>query len=157
MDYSEEELHIVCPWHGYEYSIRTGRNAGNPRLRLKPDHGSARQRCLCPALSPTGIQQSLRLDRGVLRKASRWTAQQAIQGEEASLISDEAVRRIMTAAIKLYVAKSDGEERTFRPLTGKGDEDITATEVLSAVAELLRAMRLGPMEFGLWYRRRPDE
>jgi hypothetical protein len=76
---------------------------------------------------------------------------------EASLISDEAVRRIMTAALKLYVAKSDGEERTFRPLLGSGDKHITATEVLSAVAELLRAMRLGPMELGLWYRRRPDE
>lgn len=81
----------------------------------------------------------------------------AIEQGEAGLISDDAVRRIMTAALKLYVAKSDGEERTFRPLTGKADEDITATEVLSAVSELLRAMRLGPMELGLWYRRRPDE
>jgi hypothetical protein len=81
----------------------------------------------------------------------------AIEHGEAGLISDAAVRRIMTAAIKLYVAKSDGEERTFRPLTGSADENITATEVLSAVAELLRAMRLGPMELGLWYRRRPDE
>ncbi len=84
-------------------------------------------------------------------------AKAALDAGEASLISDEAVRRIMTAAIKLYVAKSDGEERTFRPITGRADEDITATEVLSAVAELLRAMRLGPMELGLWYRRRPDE
>jgi hypothetical protein len=81
----------------------------------------------------------------------------AIKDGEASLISDAAVQRIMTAALKLYVAKSDGEERTFRPLTGPGDKDITATEVLSVVAELLRAMRLGPMELGLWYRRRPDE
>jgi hypothetical protein len=55
------------------------------------------------------------------------------------------------------VAKSDGEERTFRPLVGPGDRHITATEVLSAVAELLRALRLGPMELGMWYRRRPDE
>lgn len=87
-----------------------------------------------------------------------WEAsEQAIGEGEVGLISDEAVRRIMTAAVKLYVAKSDGEERTFRPLLGEGDEDITATEVLSAVAELLRAMRLGPMELGLWYRRRPDE
>lgn len=36
MAYSEEELHIVCPWHGYEYNIKTGRNAGNPRIGLKP-------------------------------------------------------------------------------------------------------------------------
>ena len=63
----------------------------------------------------------------------------------------------MTAALKLYVAKSDGEERTFSPLIGTGDDHISATEVLSAVAEVLRAMRLGPMELGLWYRRRPDE
>ena len=27
----------------------------------------------------------------------------------------------------------------------------------SAVTELLRALRLGPMEFGLWSRRRPED
>lgn len=87
-----------------------------------------------------------------------WTdSERAVATGEASLVSDEAVRRLMTAALKLYVAKSDGEERTFRPLVGSDDKHITATEVLSAVAELLRAMRLGPMELGLWYRRRPDE
>jgi hypothetical protein len=87
-----------------------------------------------------------------------WTAsEKAIGDKEASLISDEAVARIMTAALKLYVAKSDGEERTFPPLLGPGDKNVTATEVLSAVAELLRHLRLGPMELGLWYRRRPDE
>jgi hypothetical protein len=76
---------------------------------------------------------------------------------EAARVSDEAVARMMTAAIRLYVAKSDGEERTFRPLTGQGDETVTATEALSAVSEVLRALHLGPMELALWYRRRPDE
>ena len=90
--------------------------------------------------------------------ADLWSAsEKAIADNEASLISDDAVARIMTAALKLYVAKSDGEERTFPPLLGPGDKHITATEVLSAVAEVLRALRLGPMELGLWYRRRPDE
>ncbi|HVY59434.1 MAG TPA: hypothetical protein VHA77_16405 [Xanthobacteraceae bacterium] len=87
-----------------------------------------------------------------------WSASEhAIEHHEAGLVSDEAVARIMTAALKLYVAKSDGEERTFPPLIGPGDQHITATEVLSAVAEILRALRLGPMELALWYRRRPDE
>ena len=97
---------------------------------------------------------------GWIEKASEdlWAAStQAIERGEAGLISDEAVARIMTAAVKLYVQKSDGEERTFAPLLGPNDKYITATEVLSAVAELLRALRLGPMELGLWYRRRPDE
>jgi len=34
--YSDDELHIVCPWHGYEYDLTTGQNAGDPRLRLQP-------------------------------------------------------------------------------------------------------------------------
>ncbi|HLK81615.1 MAG TPA: hypothetical protein VKT99_08985 [Xanthobacteraceae bacterium] len=84
-------------------------------------------------------------------------ARDLVRDGEASHVSDEAVARIMTAAIRLYVAKSDGEERTFRPIVRDDNEPLTATEVLSAVSELLRALRLGPMELALWYRRRPDE
>lgn len=47
-----------------------------------------------------------------------------IQRNEASRVSDEAVAQLMTAAIRLYVAKSDGEERTFRPIAGRKDERI---------------------------------
>jgi hypothetical protein len=84
-------------------------------------------------------------------------ARDLVRGGEAARVSDEAVARIMTAAIRLYVAKSDGEERTFRPIARDDNEPLTATELLSAVSELLRALRLGPMELALWYRRRPDE
>lgn len=80
-----------------------------------------------------------------------------VESGEAARVSDQAVAQLMTAAIRLYVAKSDGEERTFRPLAGARDEEMTATELLSAVSELLRALKLGPMELALWYRRRPDE
>lgn len=31
-----ERLHIVCPWHGYEYELETGRCAHDPRLSLRP-------------------------------------------------------------------------------------------------------------------------
>lgn len=33
--FSSTDLHIVCPWHGYEFDIRTGRHPGNPDLVLK--------------------------------------------------------------------------------------------------------------------------
>lgn len=87
-----------------------------------------------------------------LLRASRELVEQG----EAARVSDEAVAQIMTAAICLYVAKSDGEERTFPPIAGRRDEELTPTELLSAVSELLRALRLGPMELALWYRRRPE-
>lgn len=88
-----------------------------------------------------------------LLRASR----ELVDNNEASRVSDEAVAQILTAAIRLYVAKSDGEERTFSPIAGQRDSEMTPTELLSAVSEMLRAMRLGPMELALWYRRRPDE
>jgi hypothetical protein len=88
-----------------------------------------------------------------LLRASR----ELVENNEASRVSDEAVAQILTAAIRLYVAKSDGEERTFAPIAGRNDSELTPTELLSAVSEMLRAMRLGPMELALWYRRRPDE
>ncbi len=84
-------------------------------------------------------------------------SRELVDNGEASLVSDEAVAQILTAAIRLYVAKSDGEERTFPPIAGSHDSEMTPTELLSAVSEMLRAMHLGPMELALWYRRRPDE
>ena len=33
--FSENEMHFVCPWHGYEYDIATGECAADRRLKLK--------------------------------------------------------------------------------------------------------------------------
>jgi nitrite reductase (NADH) small subunit len=30
-----DRLHIVCPWHGYEFDVKTGENPGTPSLRLR--------------------------------------------------------------------------------------------------------------------------
>lgn len=88
-----------------------------------------------------------------LLQASR----ELVERGEAARVSDEAVAQLITAAVRLYYAKADGEERTFSPIAGRNDEELSPTELLSAVAEMLRAMHLGPMELALWYRRRPDE
>ena len=33
--YDSSETNIICPWHGYEYSIKTGFHQGNSRIRLR--------------------------------------------------------------------------------------------------------------------------
>jgi nitrite reductase/ring-hydroxylating ferredoxin subunit len=33
--FSADEAHFVCPWHGYEYDIKTGECAGNRKLKLR--------------------------------------------------------------------------------------------------------------------------
>ena len=30
-----KEMHFVCPWHGYEFSIKTGYHQGSSRFRLR--------------------------------------------------------------------------------------------------------------------------
>ncbi len=80
-----------------------------------------------------------------------------IERNEYSRISDRAVVMLLTAAVKIYARKCDDEVRTFRPLAGHYDEVVTATESLTVATELLRALRLGPTEFALWSRRRPED
>lgn len=29
-----KDRHVVCPWHGYEFNLDTGRHPGDPRVRL---------------------------------------------------------------------------------------------------------------------------
>ncbi len=35
MMFSKTKMHVVCPWHGFEFDIRTGVHPGNPRARLR--------------------------------------------------------------------------------------------------------------------------
>lgn len=30
-----DEVHFVCPWHGFEYNLKTGECVGNRKLRLR--------------------------------------------------------------------------------------------------------------------------
>lgn len=84
-------------------------------------------------------------------------AERAVADGAEDRISDEAVAKLFTAAVKLYAAKADRGERSPRALLGKYDEVVSPTEALTAATEMLRALRLGPMEFGLWSRRRPED
>ena len=33
--FSKQQMNIVCPWHGFEFDMRTGIHAGNPKVRLR--------------------------------------------------------------------------------------------------------------------------
>lgn len=35
MTFDENEPHIVCPWHGFEYSVTTGSHPAKQRIRLR--------------------------------------------------------------------------------------------------------------------------
>jgi nitrite reductase/ring-hydroxylating ferredoxin subunit len=33
--FNEDELHFVCPWHGWEFKIATGEAVGDPKYKMK--------------------------------------------------------------------------------------------------------------------------
>ena len=35
MDFSKEEFHLVCPWHGYEFRFATGAHPGSEQTRIR--------------------------------------------------------------------------------------------------------------------------
>ena len=46
--FSDDEIHFVCPWHGYEYDLKTGECAADRSLKLKSfRRGQARGGHLC--------------------------------------------------------------------------------------------------------------
>jgi hypothetical protein len=85
------------------------------------------------------------------------SAKELVTKGEAARVSDEALAQIITAAVRLYYAKSELEDRAVPAIVQEGAETLTATEMLVAVSEMLRDVQLGPMELGLWFRRRPGE
>jgi nitrite reductase (NADH) small subunit len=34
--FAKEKVNVVCPWHGYEFDIATGRHQINDKIRLRP-------------------------------------------------------------------------------------------------------------------------
>ena len=34
-EFVEEDVHIICPWHGYEFNIRSGAHPGDPTTQLR--------------------------------------------------------------------------------------------------------------------------
>jgi hypothetical protein len=72
-------------------------------------------------------------------------------GRAADLPAVE-LQRLLTCAVKLYVAKrEDGDE--FSPVSSPGGEKelgVTATEGLVTASEILRAIDVEVFELGVW-------
>ena len=86
-----------------------------------------------------------------LLRASR----ELVENNEAGRVSDEAVAQILTAAIRLYVAKSDGEERTFPPIAGEQDKysAVQQIDVHTDTRDILAHARRNALKRGLqdWF------
>src|SRR5262249_6112202 len=66
-------------------------------------------------------------------------AERALHSGLLEQVSDAELERVMTAAVRLYAAKSESENATVRPVTPEG---VTPTEVVVTVSGLIRGAGL---------------
>ena len=77
-------------------------------------------------------------------------AERALAGGECSQIAGGDLARAMSAAVKLYAAKTEAEEAPAPPVSA---ENVTPTEVVVVVSEMLRAVDVSLFDLAMWYRR----
>ena len=74
----------------------------------------------------------------------------ALRRGDTDAVSDEQLRRVLTAAVKAYAAKAEAAEREIAPFTGGA---VTATEVVVAACAMIRAADLNLFDVAMWFRR----
>jgi hypothetical protein len=68
----------------------------------------------------------------------------------AGALSDAELERVMTAAVKLYAARAEDRCEYPPPLDKAA---VNATEVATAVSEMIRVVDLNMFDLSMWHRR----
>lgn len=74
----------------------------------------------------------------------------ALARGDINTVSDAALRRVLTAAIKLYAAKAENAEHEPAPFDKNA---ITATEAVVTVCAMIRGVDLNLFDVAMWFRR----
>lgn len=83
--------------------------------------------------------------RAVLRFGGR-----GVQRGEPQAIPDDALRRVLTAAVKAYAAKAEAADGEFAPFEA---DAVTATETAVTACAMIRAADLNPFDIAMWFQR----
>ena len=74
----------------------------------------------------------------------------ALRRGEPQAISDETLRHVLTAAVRVYAAKAEDLGREIAPFL---DNAVTATETVTAACAMIRAADLNLFDVAMWFRR----
>jgi hypothetical protein len=79
-------------------------------------------------------------------------AERTLASGNYDVFSDVDLERVMTATVKLYVAKAE-KAGAYPPPVAAGQ--VTPTEVVTVVSEMIRAAGLNLFDLSMWFRRTP--
>jgi hypothetical protein len=74
----------------------------------------------------------------------------ALRRGDVQAIPDDALRQVLTAAVKAYAVKAEAVEVEFAPFE---PDAVTATEIAVAACAMIRAADLNPFDIAMWFGR----
>jgi hypothetical protein len=77
-------------------------------------------------------------------------AERALASGRPAEVSDADLKRVLTAAVRLYAAKAETEAP---PEQAVAVETVTPTEIVVTVSELIRAAGLNLWDVSMWFNR----
>ncbi|MBM3527790.1 MAG: hypothetical protein FJX62_06840 [Alphaproteobacteria bacterium] len=77
-------------------------------------------------------------------------AEDALASGDLSRVSDAELERVMTAAVRLYAAKADGDSPPAAPVAASV---VTPTEIVVTVSDMLKAAGLNLWDLSMWFNR----
>jgi hypothetical protein len=89
-------------------------------------------------------------DIGAIAAAFGDAVTRTLRRGDVQAIPDDALRQVLTAAVKAYVAKAEAAEIEFAPFE---PDAVTATEIAVAACAMIRAADLNPFDIAMWFGR----
>jgi hypothetical protein len=77
-------------------------------------------------------------------------AERALASGELDAVADAELARVLTAAMRLYSAKTESDNPPSAPIE---PQKVTPTEVVVTVSDMIRAAGLNLWDVSMWFRR----
>jgi len=78
-------------------------------------------------------------------------AERALASGNPDLVADAELERVMTAAVRLYAAKTETDRPPPAPIAAAG---VTPTDVVVTVSDMIRAAGLNLWDVSMWFQRK---
>ena len=77
-------------------------------------------------------------------------AERALSSGQPGQVSDADLERVLTAAVRLYAAKTEADTPPAQPITPQA---VTPTEIVVTVSDMIKSAGLNLWDVSMWFNR----
>jgi hypothetical protein len=77
-------------------------------------------------------------------------AERALSSGDPAQVADAELERVLTAAVRLYAAKTESDKPPMQPIT---PANVTPTDIVVTVSDMIKAAGLNLWDVSMWFNR----